>query len=154
MAHMAKNTTSEGGEQVYELGYLVLPSIAEDQLAEVVGKIKEALTKVGGKELEGENPLKIDLSYTMSKTIGASRYVVSDAYLGWLKFELEPAQTLTLKAEVEKIQELLRFLIMKVPRETNFTFAEARALLAESEKGEGESTDVAEVSPVVEPVVE
>jgi ribosomal protein S6 len=124
----------EGGRTVYELGYLVLPSIPEDNLSGVVGNLKAAISKHGGEVFDGEDPFKQDLAYTMSKVVGASRYVVSDAYIGWLKFDLEPSKALVVKAEVEKQNEILRFLLIRAPRETSFTFAQALAKLEEKEE--------------------
>src|SRR3990167_2422584 len=119
--------------QIYEIGYLILPSLPEEGVVAVLAKLKEAVTQAGGEEAGGEEPFKYDLAYTMSKTIGASRYVVSDAYPGWLKFELDPTKALELKAAVEKLDEILRFLLVKVPRDSTFTFAKAKAFLAEKE---------------------
>lgn len=141
--------------QIYEIGYLILPSLPEEGVVAVLAKLKEAVTQAGGEEVDGEEPFKYDLAYTMSKTIGASRYVVSDAYLGWLKFELDPTKALELKAAVEKLDEILRFLLVKVPRDSTstFTFAKAKALLAEKEAQEKAGAEKPEVSPVEEPVV-
>ena len=135
--------------QVYELGYLILPSIAEDALSGVIDKIRALINEVGGKELDGEAPFKYPLAYSMSKTIGASRYVLSDAYLGWIKFEVEPSKIAAVKAGVEKIAEIIRFLLIKAPRETTFTFAKAKALVEEKETEKEDSTSV----PVEESVV-
>ena len=119
--------------QTYEIGYLVLPSIPENELSGITDAIKAVVTKAGGTVLDGEEPFKYDLSYTMTKTIGASRYVVSEAYLGWLKFEGEPEQAVAIKAGLDKIDELLRLLLVKAPKETTFTFAKAREALEEAE---------------------
>lgn len=137
--------------EIYELGYLILPSVPEGQLSDVVGKLKAVVAKAGGKELDGEDPFKYPLAYTMSKTIGASRYVVKDAYIGWFKFELEPSATLEVKEGVAKIDEVLRSLIVKAPRESSFSFAKAKALLAEKEREAQELLD-AEADMVDEPV--
>src|SRR3989344_2125085 len=106
--------------QVYELGYLLLPSIAEDKLPAVVGKIKEAVAKLGYQELDSEEPFKIDLAYTMSKTVGASRYVVDEAYIGWLKFEALPEKVADIKDEVSRMEEVLRLLVIQAPKESAF----------------------------------
>lgn len=111
---------------VYELGYLVLPSIAEESLSDVVNAIKGIITKSGGEEIDSENPEKIDLAYTMDKTVGARKYVVDDAYIGWVKFECDPACVPEINDAVKKLDEILRFLLVKTTRETHFTFAEAR----------------------------
>ena len=144
-----ENESIQGSEaSVYEIGYLILPSIPEDNLSGVVDSIKAVISKAGGQELDGEAPFKYDLAYPMSKTVGASRYVVSDAYLGWLKFEIEPSKINAVKTGFERINELLRFLLIKAPRETTFTFALARAKLEEKKE-----PTLEEVAPAKEVVV-
>ena len=141
------NLEGEKGEMtVYELGFLILPSIPEDKVSGIVDSIRKVITKEGGTEIDAEEPFKQDLAYSMSKTIGASHYVLTDAYLGWIKFEIERAGVLRVKAGVEKIEEILRFLLVKAPRETTFTFAKARAAVEEKEESES--------SPVEEAVVQ
>jgi len=141
------NLEGEKGEMtVYELGFLILPSIPEDKVSGIVDSIRKVITKEGGTEIDAEEPFKQDLAYSMSKTIGASHYVLTDAYLGWIKFEIERASVLIVKAGVEKIEEILRFLLVKAPRETTFTFAKARAAVEEKEESES--------SPVEEAVVQ
>lgn len=132
---MRNSEDDQEGLSVYELGFLVLPSIPEDKLSRVTEAIRKAIIKEGGAEIDAEAPFKEALAYTMSKTIGASRYVLSDAYLGWIKFEVDRAKVPTIKADIEKIEEVLRFLLIKAPRETVFTFAKARAAVEEKEVG-------------------
>ena len=141
--------TQKEGQTVYEIGYLVLPSIPENELSTITGIIKTAIEKAGATVLDGEDPFKYELSYTMTKTIGASRYVVSEAYLGWLKFEGEAAQAVAVKASLDKMDELLRFLLIKAPRETTFTFAEARKALEEADAPLSEETLPVEAKEVV-----
>jgi len=144
---------------IYEIGYSILPSVAEDKLSVVVEKIKKAIQGAGGNEIDGEDPRSIPLSYTMSKTIGARKYVADDAFFGWLKFEIEPENVNKVKVVVEKIDEVLRFLLIKTPRETSFTFAAAEKALEEAEKARAEAARAAEEpkeAPATEgePVVE
>lgn len=130
---MGNKEVKKEGLTVYEIGYLVLPSIPEDKLVDVVAHIRKVVAKEDGVEISAEDPIKQNLAYSMSKTIGASRYVLSDAYFGWIKFEVAPSKIATIKVEVEKITEVLRFLLIKAPRETAFTFAKAKALIEEQE---------------------
>jgi len=148
---MENSKENKGENQVYELGYLLLSSIPEEKVLDVVASIKKAITLGGGEELDGETPFKQPLAYQMSKTIGASRYVANEAYLGWIKFEVEPSGVPDIKTSLEKIDEILRLLIIKAPRETTFTFAKSRALLEEDEK---ESTEPVADTPVEEVVVQ
>lgn len=131
---MANSEVKKEGLTVYELGFLVLPSIPEDKLPDTLDTIIKIINKEGGEEIDAEAPMKQDLAYSMSKTIGASRYVVSDAYLGWVKFEVSPAKILAIKTSVEKIPEILRFLLIKAPRVTTFTLAKAKELMKEKEE--------------------
>lgn len=153
---MVNTTEANEGVTTYEVGYLLLPSIAEDKVGEVVERLQGLVSKAGGEVLDGEEPFKYDLSYKMSKTVGASHYVVSEAYLGWFKFSLEAAKALEVKSAIEKQDEVLRALMIKVPRETSFTFAKAKALIAEKE-AEARSREEAlanEEATPVEAVVE
>jgi len=138
---MKDSIVTKEGSTVYEIGYLILPSIPEDKLVDVVALIRKVITKEGGVEIDAEAPIKQDLAYPMSKTIGASRYVLSDAYLGWIKFEAEPLKVLIIKSEIEKIAEVLRFLLIKAPRETTFTFAGAKAAVEKRKNLETSSTE-------------
>ena len=140
--------------QVYELWYLILPSVAEDALSSVVDKIKEAISKAEGKDLDSETPFKHPLAYQMSKSVGASKYVVNDAYIGWIKFEIETPKIMDIEADMKKISEVLRFLIVKAPRKTEFTFAKAKAAIRAKEEKEKEPASVDDSGVVTEVVVE
>ncbi|MDP2642117.1 MAG: 30S ribosomal protein S6 [bacterium] len=140
------------GLTVYELGFLVLPSIPEDKVSEVLDRIRKTVTEEGGVEIGAEAPFIYPLAYPISKTIGASRYVLTDAYLGWIKFEVERSKVKAIQAGVEKIEEIPRFLLIKAPRETVFTFAAARQAIEVMEEKEKEKDS--EPSPAVEAVVE
>ncbi len=128
------STTEDHKEiEVYEIGYSILTSVPEDKVGEVVSKIKKAITDNEGTTLDGEDPYLERLAYSMSKTIGARKYVADEAYIGWFKFESAPEKTPTIKEALDKIDEVLRFLLIKAPRETTFTFETARKARQESE---------------------
>lgn len=163
------STEDHGGEsQVYELSYLLLPSLPAENLPQVVSKIQSAVEKGGGKVFDSEEPFLKTLAYNMSKTIGASHYVVNNAYIGWLKFDVLPEQVEAIKSTVEKMEEILRFLLVKAERETRFTFAsvmaEEEAEVSPEEKvseteesteeGDKDSTDEEESTDDSEAVVE
>ena len=131
---------------VYEVGYLVLPSVTVDNLPQVVSNIRSIIEKAGATPLDSEDPVLEDLAYSMSKTISARKYVVDEAYIGWMKFEAESNMVEAIKLGVDKIEEILRTLLIKVPRETTFTFAGAREAKEASEaKEEALNNPVAEV---------
>lgn len=139
---------------VYEIGYLILPSIPEDKLSVVTDAMRKVISQEGGVEIDSEAPFKESLAYTVSKTINASRYVLSDAYIGWIKFEADKSKAQAIKAGIEKIEEVIRFLMVKAPRETHFTFAKAKAAAEEKGKLAKETDEDNEASPDLESVVE
>jgi len=142
------STTEDHKEaNVYEIGYLVLPSVPEENLPQVVSNLVSIIEKAGGKPLDGEDPALEQLAYSMSKTVGARKYIVDEAYVGWMKFEARPDTLETVRADVDKAEEILRYLLIKAPRETTFTFAKARA-----EREAKENPVVAEEEPIVEAV--
>lgn len=145
-------TEDQSGElQVYELGYLVLPSIAEDKLPETVATFRKIITDRNGSLLDSEDPFLRDLAYPMSKVVGASKYVVNNAYIGWQKFEAEPGTIEAMKAEIEKVSEILRYLLIKTTKETRFTFAQAREAEEEEEKQSEAPAEAVEPAPQADP---
>jgi ribosomal protein S6 len=131
---MSTTEDRQGALEVYELGYLILPSLPEDKLPEVVSSIKEIISKEGGKEIDSEMPFLHPLAYSMSKEVGASKYVVNNAYIGWVKFEAPSSSVEALQDKVRKMNEVLRFLLIKAPRETTFTFAKMREAMEAKER--------------------
>ena len=138
---MIETKENKGENTVYEIGYLVLPSIPEDSLSGVVSSIQEVVKGAGGVEVDGESPIKKNLAYEMSKTVGSSKYVVKEAYVGWIKFETTPEAIGEVKLALEKIEELLRFIIVKAPRETFFTFAKSGDESLDEESSEDASSE-------------
>ena len=153
---MSTTEDHEGELKVYEIGYSILPSIPEEKLADVVESIKQVVAKSGGNILDGEDPHLRPLAYEMRKIVGASKYVVNEAYFGWFKFETEASNTEAIKAGVEKVPEVLRSLLVKAPRETAFTFAQTlakeREVVAETELVHNEAP--AQEEKVVKPLPE
>ncbi len=146
------NTEGQAERTVYEIGYLVLPSIPEDSLDAVASKITNVFAGAGGIRIDGEAPFMQDLAYEISKQVGARKYVVHEAYFGWVKFELEAEKIEAVKAEIEKMEEILRFLLIKAPRETTFTFAAARQALADAEAAKSAPVEVVPEVPAPEVV--
>ena len=140
----------ENETQVYEIGYLVLPSVAEENIPNVVSNIKKLIEKQGGTPLDGEDPYMEPLAYPMSKVVGARKYVVNEAYIGWQKFEASPSAIDEIKRKIETAEEILRMLLIKAPRETTFTFAEAREARKAHEEVEAKEPEEAVAEEAVE----
>lgn len=113
--------------RIYEIGYLLVPTIASDKINEESDKLKKVLSIFKVRLISDELPRLISLAYEMEKTIGNKKQRFNKAYFGWIKFELDSPSLLKLKEELDKDDNLIRFMIIKVSREV-FIPAKKRSL--------------------------
>src|ERR1043165_9866699 len=97
--------------RVYELAYLISPTIGEDKIAESVSRIKALLEKHGAFVLSDEFPRFRQLSYTLVKPIGGKNEKYASAYFGWVKFETEGKKLEELEADLARESHIVRFLL-------------------------------------------
>ena len=55
--------------KVYELGYHLIPTLAEEEVPQYVNKIKDALDSYGAIVISEEMPKRIELAYTMHPSV-------------------------------------------------------------------------------------
>jgi ribosomal protein S6 len=142
------NTEEEAGgattERVYELGYLLVPTLAEEEVPGAYGNLKELISTYGGAVVSDEMPRMIPLAYTMVKVISNIRNKFSNAYFGWIKFTMDSDKVLELKKKLDLDPTIIRFLILKTVKEN--TIDSKRFVRPEghkkpkSPKAEGEET--------------
>ena len=102
---------------VYELGYHILPTVAEADLEDKVNEIRELISSFGGEFImEGEAEL-IDLAYTMIVPQGGHNDKYDKAYFGWIKFRAPKANIPGLQKELKLNKNILRFIIFKTSEE-------------------------------------
>jgi predicted flap endonuclease-1-like 5' DNA nuclease/ribosomal protein S6 len=103
--------------RVYELGYHILPTVDEGNVIKERDALVAIITKLKGIVISEETPGLVDLAYTMDKTIENKRNIFSQAYFGWIKFELTPVAAGILDLKVESMESVLRYMIIKTVRE-------------------------------------
>jgi ribosomal protein S6 len=121
---MAEEPRSEEGQTqadssekapVYEVGFHIVPTVAEPEVAAVVAKIKSAL---GAAEIiKEEAPRKMALAYTIERSVEGKRERYAEAYFGFIKFAAEPAAVPLLQEALRGMREILRFIIISTVRE-------------------------------------
>ena len=129
MAKIKKGTEVEekGGEEkeirlgVYEVGYHMLPTIAEENLGGEVTLFKDMFTENGATFISDEYPKLIELAYEMSRSIENKKQKFSYGYFGWVKFECTTDQAQAIKASLDKNEKLIRFLMIKTVRENTMS---------------------------------
>jgi len=108
---------NDGSVKPYEIGYILLPTISEDNLAEELGKIIGVVESHGGKLHKSDLPKMTDLSYEVSKDIERDRHKFESAYFGFVTFEVDSSNISKIKEELEKNLSIIRFLLITIPNE-------------------------------------
>ena len=112
----------EGGAQVYELGYHIVSTVAEENLPKEVETLKAIVLKDGGSLVSEGEPKLINLAYSMTKSVADTKKKFNTAYFGWLKFETKSELMPMIKKAVDANDHVLRYLLIKTVREnTLFT---------------------------------
>ena len=105
--------------QLYELGYILAPFVAEEALPDLIVDLRKAIESAGGLLVQEEQPRLRALAYPIGKVIDHKRNIFKEAYFGFLKFQLVPNALAEVKGALDKFSSLLRFLILKTfPVET------------------------------------
>ena len=138
-------------ERVYEVGYLLLPTISEEELPAIYGNLKELVTSLGGSAISDEMPRIMNLAYPMFKTLQNINKKFETAYFGWMKFSMDPEKTLELKKKLQLDLNVLRFLMIKTVKEN--TIAAKRFIRRDTvhrkspmAKKEGESEEIVPIN--------
>jgi ribosomal protein S6 len=114
---ISREEMEDGAPKVYEVGYLLVPSIKEEEISAIYGNLKELVSSFGGQAISDEMPIMINLAYTMQKTVQNVRNKYNTAYFGWMKFYMETDKILELKKKLDLDPNIIRFLIMKTVKE-------------------------------------
>lgn len=109
--------SDKGSTAVYEVSYLLLPTLSQEQVPGKVAGIKEALTSFGATLISDEDPVLIDLAYQMVKVVQTTRHKADEGYFGWVKFELEKSKINGVKKFLDEHHDVLRHLIIKTVKE-------------------------------------
>ncbi|MFA6585873.1 MAG: 30S ribosomal protein S6 [Candidatus Paceibacterota bacterium] len=126
------NEDVEINSRVYEVGYLLVPTLGEESMPGVYSSLKDLVVSLGGEIISDEMPRMISLAYTMSKVVQNVRSKFDSAYFGWVKFEMNPEKVLELKKKLDLDPNFIRFLILKTVKEN--TIAAKRFIHKDSRK--------------------
>lgn len=107
----------EGGLQVYELGYHIVSTVAEENLSKEAEALKAIVLKDGGSLVSEGEPKLINLAYSMTKSVADTKKKFNTAYFGWIKFETKSELMPSIKKAVDANPHVLRYLLIKTVRE-------------------------------------
>lgn len=106
---------------VYEVGYHMVPTIAEENLGEEVTILKDMLAENGANFISDEYPRLMELAYEMTRSIANKKQKFTTGYFGWVKFECTPEEAKTIKELLDKNEKLVRYLLIKTVRENTMS---------------------------------
>ena len=149
---VAENTQKEASKLVYEVSYLLLPNIGEDIISTKVNEIKNKIVSFGGSIISDENPVFIDLTYSMVKVVQTHRHKASQAYFGWVKFEMDTDNISSVDKYFKNNEEILRHLLIKTVKEN--TLLNGKMKLKSEDKNRKEDEEASGSDEVKEEVGE
>ena len=99
--------------KLYEIGFLLLPMLSEEAVPAELATIREIVEKQGGVIEVAELPKTRPLAYAISKKIANKRQEFTQAYFGFIQFKATPDVIPTIKIEVEKLDNILRMMLVE-----------------------------------------
>jgi ribosomal protein S6 len=121
---------------IYEVGFHLVPTIAEDGVGAAVEKVRKLIGDDAEFISEGY-PQKMQLAYQVERATQGKREKYNEAWFGWIKFAQVPGKIPALEAALVATNEVLRSLIIETVRE-DIVPPKARAVFA-SDRLEGET---------------
>ncbi len=116
-----ENKENEARQGVYEVGYIMVPSIPEENLGEEVTNFKDLFINAGAVFISDEYPKMTELAYEMSRSINNKNQKFSYGYFGWVKFECTTVQAESIKDILDKNEKIIRYLLIKTVRESTLS---------------------------------
>ncbi|MEK7228208.1 MAG: 30S ribosomal protein S6 [Patescibacteria group bacterium] len=134
---------TEKTTRLYELGFILVPTIPELEVSQKVDALKSLIKKEDGVVATEGVPEYIDLAYTIERTIGSKKNKYSQGYFGWVKFETTPESLEALKKALDIEEMLVRYLLIKTDAANTITFKKPKI---EAKRGDATSIDDADLA--------
>lgn len=131
--------------RVYELGYIVIPTVDEGNLQTERDALVALITRLKGIVISEGQPELIDLAYPMSKIINNKRQEFTQGYFGWVKFDVSPTALDEFTTEIEALESLIRFLIVKTVKENTLTSDQPYKLARANKSSDEDDFGTAEI---------
>jgi ribosomal protein S6 len=114
-------TIVEGGNEnrVYEISYILVPTMLEDAAAEKINSLKQSIASLGASFISEEAPYARDLAYEMLRVIKNVNNRFDTGYFGWIKFELDPANLIKVEKFFKLDEDIIRYIAVKANRDVN-----------------------------------
>lgn len=103
--------------RIYELGYHIIPTVAEGDVEGIVGGIRAQIEKTGSSFIAEGAPTLMKLAYEMESREGDKNVRHDRGYFGWVKFEGTAEAAESLAEALNADNKILRHIVFKTVRE-------------------------------------
>ena len=101
-------------KRLYEVGYLLIPLIPEDKIADEVNVLRSHIENVGGFIVSEDQPKMRRLAYDIKQRgMASKRLRFGEAYFGWVRFQASSSEVLAVEEFFDKNNNVLRFMLIK-----------------------------------------
>lgn len=113
------NTENESIKRVYEISYILVPTMSEDGATAKAEAMKKSIASFEGSFISEETPYVRDLAYIMLRVIKNANHRFDTGYFGWIKFDMDGESLQKFEKAVKLDEDVIRFMIVKADRDTN-----------------------------------
>ncbi len=117
MENEVNESADAGLSRIYEIGYIIVSTVAEDQLDQAVAAIRTPITEAGGSFIAEGAPSLLRLAYEMTAREGDKNVNYDRGYFGWLKFEGSTELAEAINESLRTNAQVLRHIIFRTVRE-------------------------------------
>jgi ribosomal protein S6 len=132
-------TQANDEQTVYEVGYHVIPTVSEADLAGVVDSIRAVLTAQGAEIISEQAPEKLTLAYRIERAALGKVEKFTESYFGFIKFAASAEASLVISKTLSEMYEVLRFIVVHTTRED--VVPPRRAAVFASDRLEGKTIE-------------
>ena len=106
---------------VYELGYLLVPTLSEKEVGELRSSMESAITSAGAEHLSTGDTHFIDLAYEMVKKVKSKNVKFDQAHFGWIKFKADGEAPNEISRAMKAMSDVLRHIVVKTVEDDSVT---------------------------------
>ncbi|MDO8620580.1 MAG: 30S ribosomal protein S6 [bacterium] len=139
-------SAEEAVSRIYEVGYLIVPTVSEEELPREVTALKDVLEKEKVAIIAEDFPKLRPLAYPIQKRAGGVYQKHMNAYFGWVKFESSPESVLRIDQAFKQSEKVLRYILIKTVREHTLTMGRLRTERRERKEAPKDATPAVPVS--------
>lgn len=123
----------------YEISFLVSPLLTVEDANKLFETIKSTISKNEGQIISELLPAVLPLAYKISKVVNHKRSSFSESYFTAVQAEMSPEAAETVRAEIKKEEDILRFMFITLDK-TAEPLSEAKRPTIKS-RSENKTTD-------------